>query len=530
MKTLLTTAALGALLLLPAGAQSPMMGWSSWNTYRVHISDSLIRRQALTMARNGLKEAGYRYINIDDGAYDGRTPEGHLHAHATRFPQGLGPVVAYIHSLGLKAGTYSDAGHNTCGNYWDHDAGVGIGLYGHEQADTHYLFNELGFDFIKVDFCGGDPAQNIERLDLDEQTQYTAISRTLRAVARHEVRLNVCRWAFPGTWVTDVADSWRIAPDIQDSWESVKSIISRNLYLSAYASPGHYNDMDMLEVGGSLTPEQLRTHLAMWCIMSSPLLIGSDLTTLSAETLSLLTNPELLAVNQDPLGQQAHVVARRGEAYVLVKDLLTPHGRQRAVAFYNAGDSTVSLSIPLQQLGYGTKRHVSVRDVMERRDLPPCTASLSVSLPPCATRLYVLKGRRTETVRYEAENAWLSRYSAISGEPCAYVSEDDACSGGAKVSRLGDDGLQGNSLQWRHVYSRKGGPYRLTFGYSTDTPNTTLEVSLNGRLAKRFTALTPAPADSCSVTVTLNRGDNLIELGCAGGRAPDVDYMDARRL
>lgn len=200
------------------------------------------------------------------------------------------------------------------------------------------------------------------------------------------------------------------------------------------------------------------------------------------------------------------------------------------MAFYNAGDSTISLSIPLQQLGYGAKGHVSVRDVMERRDLPPCTSSLSVSLPPCATRLYVLKGRRTETVRYEAENAWLSRYSAISGEPSAYVSEDDSCSGGAKVSRLGDDGLQGNSLQWRHVYSRKGGPYRLTFGYSTDTPNTTLEVSLNGRLAKRFTALIPTPADSCSVTVTLNRGDNLIELGCAGGRAPDVDYMDARRL
>ena len=118
------------LLMLPAAAQRPTMGWSSWNTYRVNISDSLIRKQAFAMTKNGLKEAGYEYINIDDGAFDGREPDGRLHAHATRFPQGLKPVVDYIHSLGLKAGTYSDAGRNTCGNYWDNDkGGVGIGLY-----------------------------------------------------------------------------------------------------------------------------------------------------------------------------------------------------------------------------------------------------------------------------------------------------------------------------------------------------------------------------------------------------------------
>lgn len=105
------------LLMLPAAAQRPTMGWSSWNTYRVNISDSLIRKQAFAMTQNGLKEAGYEYINIDDGAFDGREPDGRLHAHATRFPQGLKPVVDYIHSLGLKAGTYSDAGRNTCGNY-----------------------------------------------------------------------------------------------------------------------------------------------------------------------------------------------------------------------------------------------------------------------------------------------------------------------------------------------------------------------------------------------------------------------------
>lgn len=519
------------LLMLPAAAQRPTMGWSSWNTYRVNISDSLIRKQAFAMAKNGLKEAGYEYINIDDGAFDGREPDGRLHAHATRFPQGLKPVVDYIHSLGLKAGTYSDAGRNTCGNYWDNDkGGVGIGLYGHEKADVNYLFNDLGFDFIKVDFCGGDPAQNTERLDLDEQTQYTAISQIIRAEAHRNVRLNVCRWAFPGTWVTEIAGSWRIAPDIQNNWASVKSIIDRNLFLSAYASPGHYNDMDMLEVGRGLTAEQERTHFGMWCMMSSPLLIGADLTSLSAETLSLITNPELIAINQDPLGQQGHVVSRQGAAYILVKDLLSSHGRTRAVAFYNPSDTTADMSITLSQLGYA-KGKVKVRDAMQRCDMSPCESALSVSLPPHATRIYVLKGKRAETVRYEAENAWLSLYSAISEADCARVGyEEKGLSCGAKVGHLGDGSLKGNSMQWRHVFSHKGGRYRLTFRYLCKNAST-LEVGINGKLVKRFIHLPSSPQGAeCSVTVELKKGNNIIELGNTNGWAPDIDYMDVEQM
>lgn len=188
--------------------EKPTMGWSSWNTYRVNISADLIMKQADAMAQKGLKEAGYKYINIDDGYFGGRDMNGQLLIHATRFPNGLEPVVKHIHSLGFKAGIYSDAGRNTCGNFWDKDEmGSGVGLYGHDQQDADYFFKNLKFDFIKIDFCGGDAPQNTEHLDLDEKERYTAIRQAIDNTGRKDVRINVCRWNFPGTWVHNVGSS-----------------------------------------------------------------------------------------------------------------------------------------------------------------------------------------------------------------------------------------------------------------------------------------------------------------------------------
>ena len=218
--------------MLPLAAQEgPTMGWSSWNTYGVNINEALIKRQADAMVSKGLLDCGYRYINIDDGYFGGRDSEtGQLLIHPTRFPNGLKPVVDYIHEKGLKAGIYSDAGHNTCGNYYNGDAiAVGVGLYEHDQQDCDFFFNQLGFDFIKVDFCGGDAPQNSERLALDEQTRYTAIAKAIQQTGRDDVRLNVCRWDYPGTWVTDIAFSWRTTHDIANNWSSVKDIIRQNL-------------------------------------------------------------------------------------------------------------------------------------------------------------------------------------------------------------------------------------------------------------------------------------------------------------
>lgn len=292
-----------ATLSLVAQINTPVMGWSSWNTYHVNISDSLIMAQANALVDLGLKDAGFLFVNTDDGFFGGRDAStGKLKAHPTRFPHGMKPVVDHIHRLGLKAGIYSDGGYNTCGNYYDNDTiAEGVGFCGHDRDDAMFYFEECGYDFIKIDFCGGFPPSNSGRIDLDEKERYTAIREAIDAVGRQDVRINVCRWNYPGTWVGSVGDSWRISQDILPRWSSVKDIIAQNLYLSAYAGNGHYNDMDMLEVSRGLSAIDECTHFAIWCIMSSPLLIGCDLTSINAETLALLKNRELVALNQDPL-------------------------------------------------------------------------------------------------------------------------------------------------------------------------------------------------------------------------------------
>ena len=259
-----------------SGQEGPTMGWSSWNTYGVSINESLIKRQADAMVSKGLKDVGFDHINIDDGYFGGRDKKtGQLLIHSQRFPNGLKGVVDHIHSKGLKAGIYSDAGRNTCGSMFNGDVtGKGVGLYQHDQQDANYFFKDLGFDFIKVDFCGGSYYHNEDHLVLDEKERYTAIANAIKNTGRTDVRMNACRWAYPGTWIKDVAFSWRTTGDIADNWNSVKGIIAENLYLSAYSSKGHYNDMDMLEVGRSLSVEEDKTHFGMWCIMNSPLLIG----------------------------------------------------------------------------------------------------------------------------------------------------------------------------------------------------------------------------------------------------------------
>ena len=231
---LLSTITMGAMAQINQLAP-PVMGWSSWNTYRIHINEALIKKQADAMVSQGLKEAGYLYVNVDDGFFGWRDENGKLQTHPERFPNGLKCVADYIHSKGLKAGIYSDAGSNTCGSIWDKDPnGVGVGLYGHEKQDADLFFNEWGFDFIKIDYCGAG-----QSLALEEQKRYTEIRQAIDAVCNRNISLNICRWAFPGTWAKDLARSWRISADITPQWESIKYIIGKNLYLSAYAGGGH---------------------------------------------------------------------------------------------------------------------------------------------------------------------------------------------------------------------------------------------------------------------------------------------------
>ena len=369
------------------GPLRPTMGWSSWNSFELNITEPIVLSVAEAMATNGLKAAGYNYVNIDDGHFYGRDEKGKLRAHPVKFPNGLKPVVDRIHGLGLKAGIYSDAGDNTC-------CGIhGVGLYGHDDQDAQFLFREMDFDFIKIDYCGGC------HLKLNEHDRYTAIRRALDK-AKPGVRMNICRWNFPGEWAAKVADSWRSTGDIRAKWADVKRIVDQTIPLAAFASYGHYNDMDMLEVGqlcgkvrtafGACDPGLTRveeaTHFGMWCFMSSPLLLGCDARKLDATTMALVTNPFLLAMNQNDLDAPVRMILRDEDSYILAKDCEKLGGTSRYVAIYNARETDYEFCIEFYQLDLGGK--LRFFDLGAREDAGTYERNALFVVPPHGARFF----------------------------------------------------------------------------------------------------------------------------------------------
>ena len=534
LHSLVLSGTLALLSFCPAAAQNgPTMGWSSWNTYGVNINESLIKRQADAMVSKGLKDVGFDHINIDDGFFGGRNAEtGELLIHKTRFPNGLKPVADYIHSKGLKAGIYSDAGANTCGNYYNGDTqSVNVGFYKYDDHDAEFYFNECGFDFVKVDFCGGDAPQNSQRLALDPQERYTAISEAIKRTGRTDVRMNVCRWNYPGTWVHDVAFSWRTTHDINNSWGSVKGILAENLYMSAYCSDGHYNDMDMLEVGRSMSTEEDKTHFGMWCIMASPLLIGCDMSNIKSTTLNLLKNKELVALNQDPLCLQAYIAALSNECYVMVKDIETLGGKKRAFAVYNSTDEAKTVQVGFSDLDLAGK--VMLRDVFQKKDLGEFTDQYEVTVPAHGTRIYVAEAeQRLERTRYEAETAYISDYQELKNnqtERTGIYEYASFCSAGLKAGWLGYS--EQNDLQWRDVYSTEGGDYELTIGYiSGESRNIT--VSVNGQKVKTLSVNSGGwqKVGTRVLNISLEKGRNVIRLSNPSNWMPDIDYIQLKCL
>lgn len=507
--------------------ESPIMGWSSWNTYRVHINDTLIIRQADAMVQKGLKEVGYSYVNVDDGFFGWRDEKGVMQTHPERFPNGLKGVADHIHSLGLKAGIYSDAGSNTCGSIWDKDMnGIGSGLYGHEFQDATLYFKEWGFDFIKIDYCGAG-----QELNLEEEKRYTEIRQAIDNLGCGHVSINICRWAFPGTWARNLARSWRISADIRPEWGSVKYIINKNLYLSAYAGEGHYNDMDMLEIGRGLKPEEEEVHFGMWCIMSSPLLIGCDLTTIPETSLKLLKNKELIALNQDPLGLQAYVVQHENEGYVLVKDIEQKRGNVRAVALYNPSDTICSFTVPMNILELGGK--VKVRDLVKQQDLPEIKGGvLNRELPPHSVLILRMESeKRLEATVYEAEWAYLPCFNDLGKTPKSIVYAPlHEASGGMKVSYLG--GRKENFAEWKEVYSEQGGEYEMTIRY-VPKADRKLEVCVNNEkriLLDSLSADETQKIASITVPVHLKAGNNKIRMGSSFCWAPDIDCFTLKKV
>lgn len=511
--------------------QTPLMGWSSWNTFLFRISDKIICDQADAMVKSGLKDAGYKYINIDDGFFGGRDEDGNLLIHPTRFPNGLRPVVDYIHSLGLKAGIYSDGGRNTCSGFFDKEpTGRGVGLYGHDQADCNLFFKDLDFDFIKIDFCGGFAKNNSENLQLSERDRYTDIYRAIQATGKKNVRVNACRWEYPGTWVDKVAGSWRTTHDIFCKWGCIADIIQQNLYLSAYSSAGHFNDMDMLEVGRGLKPEEDKTHFALWCMMNSPLLVGCDMTKMSKEALALMSNKRLIALNQDPLCQQAYPCQKVKGCFVLVKDLEKQNGKKRAVAIYNPNGEVKDVVLPLADIDLSEV--VKVTDCYTGADVTQQVVRGSqiqiAKIPAHGTAVYTIEAKtHLERTYYEAETAYNPSYQELENNQAkgtGWYDYDKSCRSGMKATWLG--GNEDNRLEFKHVYRKRTGMCEITVDYLSGEDRS-LTLSVNGNKVKKFTCNSGGDDKHSVVTVRtmLKKGDNVIALYNNHSRMPDIDYL-----
>ena len=517
----------------PQAVKPPLMGWSSWNAYMVDISDSIIIHQADLIVERGLKDAGYGNVNIDDGFFGYRDQRGYMIPHPQRFPGGsaqMRSISDHIHSLGLKAGIYSDAGDNTCGSSYNKDLnGIGAGLWMHDVQDADQYFNNWNFDFIKIDYCGG-----INRR-LEERIRYEEIRQVIDSVAGRHIDINVCRWDYPGTWVEKLADSWRISGDIRPVWSSIRHIVEKNLYLSAYAHDGHYNDMDMLAVGYNIKPSPFwedglglsyaeeEAHFGMWCIMSSPLLLGCDIEYIPEETMRIITNPELIAVNQDPLGLQAHVVQHEGETYVFAKDILRRHGGARAVALYNPSDSAASFSVPADVLEFAGE--MKVRDLNLRSDLASCRF-IEMTLQPHTAKILKVEGKRIEPVLYEAEWGYCPDFTAIRGTGVKYIPVEGA-SGRAVATNLGDSPT--NYLEWADVFSLKGGKYRISVRF-TSPEAVDFDLVVNGKAHHASVATTDSAFVEIPFEVEFLKGENDVRISGVTSSKVALDCLKVKKL
>lgn len=374
--------------------RTPLMGWASWNCFRTNISETIMKKQADALVSTGLADCGYTYLNMDDGFFGGRDEDGTLKFHKERFPNGIKVIADYAHGLGLKAGIYSEAGDNTCGHYYDNEGenGRNVGLYGHEEEDLQMYLVECGFDFIKVDWCGG------VRLGLDEEEQYSkigAIIDGLRHQTGRQLVYNICRWQFPGAWAAKVADSWRTGADIAPDFDSVLHQLDVIKPLARYCSPGHVNDLDMMQIGNGLSHEEEKTHFAMWCMMSTPLMIGCDLTKISKETLDILENKELIALNQDCACLQAFAVKEFTAAdgslcgEVWVKDLGKRNSSEKAIAFLNRSSEPLQMELRLEEAGL-TGEVLGIRDLWKQEE-KALADTIRVEVKPHETLIFRVK-------------------------------------------------------------------------------------------------------------------------------------------
>ncbi len=333
---------------LPGGlALTPPMGWNTWNTFGCDINEQLIRDMADRVVSSGMDEAGYEYINIDDCwmAYD-RDSEGNLQPDPARFPSGIAAIADYVHLRGLKLGIYSSAGTLTCQG---RPASIG-----HEAQDAA-RFAEWGVDFLKYDNCG-------DHLGLTAIERYTRMRDALLATGRPIV-FSLCNWGQEEVheWGSDVGHLWRTTDDILANWDRVMWILDQQVGLETYSGPGGWNDPDMLETGNpGLTSDESRAHFSLWALLNAPLITSNDLRSMSAETEAVLTDSDVIAVNQDWAGIQGHRIRDDGEQEIWYKPM---SDNTAAVVLLNRSSSSASMAITASEIGLPPALQYDVKDL-----------------------------------------------------------------------------------------------------------------------------------------------------------------------
>ncbi|MDE3201976.1 MAG: alpha-galactosidase [Acidobacteriota bacterium] len=408
----------------PTAVPLPPMGWSSWNSFSNIVDSENVMAQAKAMASNGMQKAGYQYINIDEGWWLGeRHPDGSFVIDPKAWPA-LAPgekpgdmanIVRYIHSLGLKAGIYTDAGKDGCSMYPD------LGpKYFHTGSEGHYdqdflQFARWGFDYVKVDWCGGD------KENLDPATQYAEIAKAIaraEAITGHHLYFSICEWGknSPWTWAPNIggspADIWRTSGDIvapivaghehadrKVDFPKMLSNFDQGIHPEAQHT-GFFNDPDMMVLGmPGLSDEQNRLHMSLWAISGAPLLVGADLTTLTPTSLATLTNPAVVAIDQDPLALQAVKIASPAEGIEVWSKFIAPSGH-RAVLLLNRTKQEANISVQWSALGLDASRPVKVKDLWSGKELTATQDGYSAQAPAGDFAFLLVSGTETKPTHY----------------------------------------------------------------------------------------------------------------------------------
>jgi len=350
-------------------ARTPPMGWNDWNAFGCNVSEALVKQTADIMVSSGMKAAGYQYVNIDDcWMSSARSSSGHLVPDPAKFPDGISGTAAYVHSKGLKLGIYESAGTATCAGY--------PGSLNHEQTDAND-FAAWGVDYLKYDNCNNQ--------GIDWQVRYNAMRDALASTGRAIV-YSLCEWGQDSvwTWGAGTGNLWRTTGDINASYGSMLSIFHANVGLSSYAGPGGWNDPDMLEVGNGMSFTEDRSEISLWAEMAAPLISGTDLRSATPATLSLYTNPGVVAVDQDSLGRQGHQVSSSGGLDVLTKPL---SNGDVSVVLFNENAAAATISTTASAVGAAASSSYKLTNLWSNV-VTTSTGSISATVPGHGVVMY----------------------------------------------------------------------------------------------------------------------------------------------